>query len=290
MQGIMCVRVWDVEHGCCVMLQHIASNGAGQNIGGRIAMIDSGSSPDFHPSTYLKEDLGVDRIDYLFITNADQDHMSDLEGLEDAGIKVGTLFRNRSYTADQIRDMKLVSGPLTRDATWYVNACRTFNNPVIEPFNDNMGGITCRCFWNNYPDFKDTNNLSLAVFIKFGAFKILLPGDLERPGWLALLERDDFCAELAGTTVLMASHHGRRSGFCDEIFDYFTPDCVVISDKPIVHTTQHMAPDYRAVTRENGVYVRTTGKQRHVLTTRRDGWIMFTVGHQSYHIDTEYEG
>lgn len=27
-------------------------------------------------------------LDYLFITNADQDHMSDLKGLEDAGIYV----------------------------------------------------------------------------------------------------------------------------------------------------------------------------------------------------------
>jgi beta-lactamase superfamily II metal-dependent hydrolase len=290
MPGIACIRVWDVEHGCCVMLQHIASSGLGQNVGGRLAMIDSGSSADFQPSTYLRDDLGRDKVDYLFITNADQDHMSDLQGLEDAGIKVGTLFRNRSYTADQIRDMKLVSGPLTRDATWYVNACRTFNNPVTEPFNENMGGITCRCFWNKYPDFTDTNNLSLAVFIKFGDFKMLLPGDLERPGWLALLGRDEFCAELAGTNVLMASHHGRKSGFCDEIFDYFTPDCVVISDKPIVHTTQEMVPDYRAVTTERGVYVRTTGKKRHVLTTRRDGWIMFAVDDQNYDIDTEYKG
>jgi len=253
-------------------------------------MVDSGSSADFQPSTYIKDDLGRDRVDYLFITNADQDHMSDLQGLEDAGIKVGTLFRNRSYTADQIRQMKLVSGPLTRDASWYVKACGTFNSPVTEPFNDNMGGITCRCFWNKYPDFTDTNNLSLAVFIKFGDFKMLLPGDLERPGWLALVERDEFCAELADTNVLMASHHGRKSGFCDELFDYFTPDCVVISDKPIVHTTQEIVPDYRAVTRETGVYVRSADKRRHVLTTRRDGWIMFTVDEQGYHIDTEYQG
>lgn len=290
MPGIMCVRVWDVEHGCCVMLQHIGSSGLGQNVGGRLAMIDSGSSCDFQPSTYIKDDLRRDKVDYLFITNADQDHMSDLQGLENTGIKVGTLFRNRSYTADQIRDMKLVSGPLTRDAAWYVNACRTFNSPVTEPFNDNMGGIKVRCFWNKYPDFKDTNNLSLAVFMKFGDFKMLLPGDLERPGWLALLEREEFRAELAGTNVLMASHHGRESGFCEEVFDYFTPNCVVISDKPIVHTTQEMVPDYRRVTRESGVHVRTTGKKRHVLTTRRDGWIMFTVDDQNYNIDTEYAG
>lgn len=284
----MCIRVWDVEHGCCIMLQHIEPNGSGQFVGGRLAMIDSGSSFDFQPSTYIKDDLGLDKIDYLFITNADQDHMSDLQGLEDAGIKVGSLFRNRSYTAAQVRNIKLGSGPLTKDATWYVNACNIFNQPPTRPFNDNMGGIKCRCFWNKYPDFTDTNNLSLAIFIKFGDFKMLFPGDLERRGWLALLEDDEFCAELAETNVLMASHHGRQSGFCEEIFDYFTPDCVVISDKPIVHTTQGMVPDYRNMTRENGVYVSTSGKRRHVLTTRRDGWITFNVDEKGYVIETEY--
>src|SRR5437868_14217763 len=101
MTGSMCVRVWDVEHGCCVMLQHIASNGTG----GRLAMIDSGSSADFQPSAYIKNDLGRNRVDYLFITNADQDHMSDLHGLDDAGVSVCTLFRNRSYSADELRDI-----------------------------------------------------------------------------------------------------------------------------------------------------------------------------------------
>lgn len=35
--------------------------------------------------------------------------------------------------------------------------------------------------------------------------------------------------------------------------------CVVISDKPIVHKSQETVPDYRSVTRETGVFVRTTG-------------------------------
>ena len=49
-------------------------------------------------------------------------------------------------------------------------------------------------------------------------------------------------------------------------------------------------PDYRKVIRENGVRVRTTMKNRHVLTTRRDGWIQFDVDDQDYLIDTEYSG
>ena len=242
----MRIRVWDVEHGYCVMLQHVTKVGLNQEVGGRLAMIDSGSSADFKPSTYIKS-LGRNKLDYLFITNADQDHMSDLKGLEDAGIMVETLIRNPSYTGEQMRQIKQISGPLTNDATWYTNACDSFTGGTPDvPFDQGMNGITYRSFWNQYGlyagQFNDTNNLSLVVFIKYANNKMLFPGDLEKDGWRALLLRADFRAELSGTDVLMASHHGRESGYCEDIFKYFTPSCVVISDKPIMHATQQMGP------------------------------------------------
>lgn len=128
------------------------------------------------------------------------------------------------------------------------------------------------------------------MFIKYGNFKMLFPGDMERAGWLELLKRGDFCAELSGTDVLMASHHGRYNGYCEEIFAYFTPSCVVISDKAKEHKTQETVPDYRKIISTNGVKVRTTMKDRHVLTTRRDGHIIFDVDGTCYTIDTEFRG
>ncbi|HEM7945940.1 TPA: hypothetical protein U2L45_004866 [Citrobacter freundii] len=286
LQGEMVLRVWDVEHGACAMVQHVTSQ-----YGGKLAMIDSGSTVDWRPSNYIRGDLGRTNLDYLFITNADQDHMSDLQGLWNAGITVPVMYRNPSYTGEQMRQIKRQSGPLTADAERYVASCSSFNQPVGEPFNLYMGGITATMFWNPYPTFTDTNNLSLVVFISFAGFKILFPGDLEKAGWRALLQRQDFLAELSGTGVLVASHHGRESGFCQDVFDHFTPSAVVISDKPIEHETQRTVPDYRRVVRDQGVRVRTTMKNRHVLTTRRDGWVQFRVSaNGDYFIDTEYAG
>jgi len=282
----MRLRIWDVEHGACAMVQHV--NG---QYGGRLAMIDSGSMDEWRPSTYIRHDLVRDRLDYLFITNADQDHMSDLHGLWDAGIAVPVLYRNPSYTGEQMRQIKRQSGPLTNDAERYVSACEQYNQPLAEPFDLHMSGITANLFWNPYPTFTNTNDLSLVIFIKYAGCKFLFPGDLERPGWRALLQRQDFREELKYTDILVASHHGRDSGFCPEVFNHCEPTAVVISDKPIEHETQRMVPDYRAVVSTKGVPVRTTGKRRHVLTTRRDGWIQITVdstGH--YFIDTEYRG
>ena len=72
LQGEMVLRVWDVEHGACAMVQHVTGQ-----YGGKLAMIDSGSTVDWRPSNYIRGDLGRTNLDYLFITNADQDHMSD---------------------------------------------------------------------------------------------------------------------------------------------------------------------------------------------------------------------
>lgn len=271
------------------MVQHVIQTGLGEH-GGRLAMIDSGHGTCFRPSEYITKVLGRNRLDYLFITNADQDHMSDLQGLWDAGIYVPVVHRNPSPSAAAMRAIKEQCGPLTPDAERFVQICQGFNGFITEPFDQNMSGITMSMFWNSYPQFTDTNNLSLAVFIKYRNFKILFPGDIERPGWRALLLLPSFRAELVGTDVLVASHHGRENGFCEDIFAYFTPSCVVISDKAKMHSTQETVPDYRAVVRDQGVRVRTTMKDRHVLTTRRDGWIQFIVDDNNYIIDTEYNG
>lgn len=285
LQGEMRLRIWDVQHGACAMLFH-QSNG----YAGRLAMVDSGSADDWRPSIFIKKGLGRNRLDYLFITNADQDHMSDLRGLDDEGIYVDTLIRNDTYPGQQMHAIKALSGSLSNDASWYIGACDRYSVPTILPFDSNMGGIQMSVFCNPYPTFTNTNDLSLAVFIKYSDFKILFPGDLEKPGWRALLQRADFRAELSGTNILVASHHGRETGYCPELFDYITPVAVVISDKPIEHETQKTTPDYRRVVRSQGVRVRTTMKDRHVLTTRRDGWIQFTVTNDQYFIDTEYKG
>lgn len=291
MAKFMHIRVWDVEHGCCVTVQPVEQTNTGGVTRGKLAMIDSGSSEDFRPSDYIRTVQKRDAVDYLFITNADQDHMSDLHGLAEAGIAVKTLFRNKSYTGEQMRAIKREGGALTKDAQWYTNACDRYNSPASEPFNEHMGGITCRVFSNKYPEFQDTNNLSLVVFIKFAGFKMLFPGDLEKAGWAALLKDRNFCEELKGTTVLMASHHGRENGFCEDAFNYFTPDCVVKSDKPKEHESQETYYDYKRVVSEDGVFVSTSGRRRHVLTTRNDGWIEFLVREDGQvTISTENEG
>lgn len=285
----MHLTIWDVEHGACAMLAH-------RNAGvfGRLAMIDSGHASDWRPSTYIRHDLGRTRLDYLFITNADHDHLSDLDGLWDQGVYVDTLYRNPHPAPEELRRIKLKGGPLSRGIARFIDIHGSYNQPVTVPFNDHMGGIRKRTFFNKHPDFDDTNNLSLVLFIEYNGFKILFPGDLEVNGWLALLDDEEFRAELAGVTILVASHHGRENGYCPEVFDYCSPRAVVMSDKAVQHDTQLMAQNYGYQVGKNypdGVMVANTCKRRRVLTTLRDGHIEFTVkADGSFFIETEYAG
>lgn len=276
MANEMYLRIFDVEHGACAMV--FAPSGQ------RLAMIDSGdnSTTGWRPSKFIKNGLQRNVLDYLFITNADQDHISDLEGLWEVGVAVKVLFRNRSPEPSILRRIKeAVCGllGLTKDMERYLTIHRDYVHPVEVPFNDGMDGVTCEVFSNKHPQFSDTNNLSLVVFITYGNFTICFPGDLEEEGWLALLKDPQFVAALKRTTILVASHHGRANGYCAEIFEHFTPRAVVISDKSIEYQTQ-IDVDYSQVVDENGVVVRNEPRRRHVLTTRRDGDITFKVDAQ----------
>lgn len=119
MPGEMILKIWDVEHGACAMLTHRSAYG----VEGRLAMIDSGdnSTTGWKPSTYIKHYLKRNVLDYLFVTNADLDHISDLNNLWKEGITVSTFFRNRSVSPEVMRIIKEASGELTEDIERYLD-------------------------------------------------------------------------------------------------------------------------------------------------------------------------
>jgi beta-lactamase superfamily II metal-dependent hydrolase len=147
-------------------------------------MVDVGDAWDFRPSEHIKTVMARSVVDYLFITNADQDHISDLDGLIQAGISIGVFTRNGSITPQQLQTMKQQSGSLTLGMRQYLALHEGYNDPVPRPFDSAMGGIRVRTYCNNYPQFTDTNNLSLVVVFEYNGFRIMFPGDLEEAGWL----------------------------------------------------------------------------------------------------------
>jgi hypothetical protein len=115
----------------------------------------------------------------------------------------------------------------------------------------------------------DTNNLSLVSFVQAEGINVAFPGDLEAAGWRALLQDKGFCRYLTQTNFFVASHHGRESGYCPEVFGYCAPEIVIISDESIQFDTQR-AVNYGQHARG----VRFPSGTKYTLTTRSHGMIV----------------
>ena len=94
---------------------------------------------------------------------------------------------------------------------------------------ENNGNVSVKRFIPSQASTGNLNNHSVVTVLEYSGVKILIPGDNEPPSWEELLNRPDFVTAIAGTHVLVASHHGRESGFHSPLFDHFHPLITLIS-------------------------------------------------------------
>jgi beta-lactamase superfamily II metal-dependent hydrolase len=264
----MRIDIFNVGHGNCSLVT--CPNGA------RI-MVDCGHRVD--PGWFPSVTFAGQFIDLLVFSNLDEDHVANLPYLWDH-VRLGAIFTNPSVGALALAAMKQEHGMDVgvQSAHSIINS---FGPGAIGPL-PYLGSVSAWAYWNRYAwDFTDTNNLSLAVFVRYGAFTILFAGDLETAGWRNLLRSPYFRADLATVNMLVASHHGRANGRCEEVFNFCRPDTVAFSDDRRQFDSQDTDAWYRA--RTKGIVDLTSYRpfvgygKRHVLTTRRDGSMRINV-------------
>lgn len=261
------IRIFDVAHGFCAFV--VADNG-------NTMLIDCGHNDEtsFYPANYLLA-RGCYGIERFFVLNYDEDHLDGLPRLRAVSdrIPIQVLHRNKSITSGQLRALKRQAGPLGAGMNALLEIMEVYTAPVtLPPVYSNLDFTV---FHNDYPNFTDTNNLSLALFLHYPGLSIVFPGDLEKAGWRKLLVNRDFIAHLARVNIFVASHHGRESGYVKEIFDFCKPDVVIISDEEKQYDTQET--NYGSHAR--GISWNKTDIRR-VLTTRKDGMITITKSNQ----------
>jgi beta-lactamase superfamily II metal-dependent hydrolase len=265
----MLLQIFDVEHGACALLT--CDNGTRM-------LIDCGhnATTGWKPGDHLAR-LGVTKLDMLMVTNYDEDHVSGIRNLEEK-VRVEWLVRNTSVNGPSLLALKsdTGAGPSVKHlAARMPNFVFTQNPRPIFP------NVTWSVYNNRYPDFDDENNLSMVVELVVNGFRFLFPGDLERAGWLKLLNNNAaFRDAVKQTDVLVASHHGRENGVCKEIFDVVgcKPVIVVISDDYHQYDTQKTLQYYGS--KAKGVVL--GAENRKVLTTRCDGEIHFEFTGRAY--------
>lgn len=260
---------YDVEHGSSHVLWL-------PNTNQDVMMFDLGSKADFSPSKHLKDKWGVTNVRWLNITHHDGDHLTDIDYIR--LIKPKTMTRPK---VDRLYLENHYGKPLPQTLEKFLELDKDYCvtcDPIENP-NYDWGGVQFARFHNDAIDFSNPNDISLVTFAYYKGWTILLPGDIESPGWLKLLENESFRNWLSKVSIFVASHHGRESGFCSEVFKYCHPLVTIVSDKSTSETS--VTEKYVAVTQ--GLKIDGFDQPRKVLSTRSDGAIFFEISPTGSH-------
>ena len=272
---------------------------------GYTMMIDCGSSDnkDNPVDTFKRNKNWLGSIDYvtrynrsyqialLHITHPDDDHVRNANKVI-AEIPPYLLHRTRYELFSDGEDVntdykekidKQYRGDNTESIPWGFDINETFR---IMP---------SMCRNNDYLKEKERNNSSIVRYINADGVGILFCGDLETPGWEYLVNNDSHFVNLVktnGVNILIAPHHGHKSGFPKALFNIIGEvDCVIHSkdteaskegtDISTQYYSKSKGVPYKALSDNNIYYGR-------VLTTRSNGNIFIsTVRNGSYTIYTD---
>ncbi len=265
--------LWDVAHGSAAYLKTPE---------GRHVVVDLGigdtSTRDaaFSPLLHLHR-MGIQQLDQVILTHPHRDHLDDISNFNLLSPRV--LLRPRHLTDDDVR-----AGNQGRDGPViekYLEINAQYAAPVPSgayPLHDANSGMRIRTYQPTQCARTNLNNHSIVSFFGFAGSTICLPGDNEAASWRELLEDADFRRDLASVDILVAAHHGREAGYCEDIFDLCKPALVCVSDGEARGTSA--VGKYFNRSRGWEVHSRSGGRSesRYVLTTRTDGSIRIRSG------------
>lgn len=249
---------------------------------GKTAVVDLGCSADFSPLEWLSKI--TKEIDLLVITHPHGDHIDEIHLIRDLGFAVHQLWRPswlteaEVYAANQASDAKKVAA--------YLTLSNGFNQPLTDANRfdvaSNNSGAAIEMFISPGCGRSNINNHSLVVACTYEESTVIIPGDNEPPSWNALLLQSAFVKAMKNADIFMASHHGRKSGYCAEIFaEDRKPLLCAISDGRQQDTDATDRYSYHA--KGWAVHKRSEAKseQRCAITTRTDGLIEIKFGRNS---------
>jgi len=268
------ILIFNVELGQCIFIYPRNEPDYG-------LMVDCGNTQDFQPVDFLIDNNFLSyyshkskyKLPNLTLTNYDQDHFSGLPYLQNK-VWIKSIRFPRNLSSSEIKNIKQVYTKAVQEVTQLLDT-------YIDDVTDWEPPYTKDCYYLKKTDFSnedlDTNKLSQLVFVTFQSTTICIPGDLTSSAWDKHIENENVKDLLQRTNIFVASHHGHQDGYNESIFKYCNPEVIILSDKDIIHTTQHgQAQKYASKIAGSGiVFNGNTAKLRKTLTTRNDGhlWI-----------------
>lgn len=211
------VTVLDVDQGECICIR----------IGGSAYLVDGGSTGRQNTGEYdilpFLKYYGITHVQSVFITHTDKDHYNGILELLEKDVSIGKIVLPATKRAAEGQDanreeilkaaglQKVPVHTMSRGTVWQESGVRFY---CLHPAADFSG--------------QSSNEESLALYLSYEGFSMLLTGDIEGKGEERLtqeLER----AGIHTLTVLKTAHHGSRYSTSEAFLKNLSCSVAVIS-------------------------------------------------------------
>jgi beta-lactamase superfamily II metal-dependent hydrolase len=257
------LRIHDVGHGQAIH----AFTPKGETV-----VIDLGCSSSHSPLEWLRKQTST--IDLLVITHPHGDHIDEIPLVGKLGFNVRQLWRPKWLPADAIIGQNQSTYKDKLNAYFEMSA--RFTQTILDGQRvgdpNVSGGVSITIYDSRTCGTSNINNHSGVVVFEYCGVNLIIPGDNEPPSWRALMGQSAFAKAMSNAHMFMASHHGRESGYCSDIFQQ-QPLLCAISDGPVQDTNAGQRYSNHASGWDVNSRSRNVSEKRKCITTRCDGYI-----------------
>lgn len=201
-------------------------------------LIDSGSTSKKNLATYqllpfLKYN-GVSKLDYVFVTHMDQDHISGvMELLEGNGSRTMNIPIKILVLPTNLREKEELQDEKVQELLMLAKEAGTkiMYMEQGDVLKENELTITCLHPSKEY-GAENANDGSMVLSVTYKEFDLLLTGDVEGKGEAALIEymkQQKEKGELLDYEVLKVAHHGSNSSTVEELLEIIKVEIGIIS-------------------------------------------------------------
>jgi competence protein ComEC len=199
-------------------------------------LVDGG--PDEKVISCLEENMPFwdKSIDFLVITHMDEDHIGGLPSVL-SRYSVNTILKNISSKETAV--FEAIEASVSRKSlkgasisTSYLGQQFMLGDSIKSIIISPQTGYTettlsdgSHIFEQKIDEKNSENDLSIGIFVEFDDVKLLLTGDIEKPGELAVIES----GMTEPTNIIKVGHHGSKSSSTRQFISIFRPEVAVIS-------------------------------------------------------------
>ncbi len=164
-------------------------------------------------------DRGYTKIDYIFISHFDQDHVGGiLTVLQE--LRVGKIYINKQGENSQNYEKFL---EIVSEKKLNVQIVKAGDKILIDNLSFNI-------LWPTEKQISENilNNNAIVMKLHYRNFSMLFTGDIEEPAEKAILNTYKNKLEIFQSTILKVAHHGSKSSSTQEFLDVVKPKIALI--------------------------------------------------------------